>query len=72
MAEMMNNLAEKVKLMYSMRGVTDFTTLVGNEQSDNSSIRQTHTKALDKDQIKLPDTSKPLSIEEMMQLLNNS
>ena len=72
MAEMMNTLADKVKYQYSMRGITDFSTLVSGEQSDNQSIKQMHTKALEKDQIKLPDTSKPLSIEEMMQLLNNS
>lgn len=72
MAEMMNSLAERVKYQYSMRGITDFSTLVSGEQSDGASMKQMHTKALDKDQIKLPDTSKPLSVEEMMQLLNNS
>lgn len=72
MAEMMNSVAEKVKYIYSMRGTTDFSTLVSDNQSDNASMKQMHTRALDKEQIKLPDTSKPLSVEEMMALLNNA
>ena len=55
-----------------MRGTTDFSTLVSDNQSDNASMKQMHTRALDKEQIKLPDPSKPLSVEEMMALLNNA
>ncbi|OHS96134.1 hypothetical protein TRFO_37717 [Tritrichomonas foetus] len=71
MAEMMGNVAEKVKYMYSMRGITDYSTILTSEQQELASQKALHTKSTEiKEAPKLPEMSKPLTIEEMMQMLN--
>ena len=71
MAEMMGNVAEKVKYMYSMRGITDYSTILTSEQQEAAAQKIAHARAMEtKEAPKLPEMSKPLTLEEMMQMLN--
>lgn len=73
LAQLMEEVAEKVKYIYSMRGNTDFSTLLANEPPETTSMKQLmHTKPIEKEQPKLPESSKPMSVEEMMELLNST
>ena len=69
-AIIMNQVCEKAKVLFQMRG-QDPKSLVTDERSDTSAIRQAHSRVVDKESfnIKCIDSNKPLSLEEMRALL---
>lgn len=75
-AEMMNNVVERAKVQYNMRGIQDFTTIISEDRSDSAGIKQTtHAKAIsDKEAAAaapkaFEGVARPMSIEEMRAML---
>ncbi|OHT13325.1 hypothetical protein TRFO_16525 [Tritrichomonas foetus] len=72
-AEMMNSVAEKTKIQFNMRGVTDFSTLGVDDKSDSASNAKAavaHSKTVEKDAPKqFEQISKPFSLDEMKAML---
>ena len=71
MAEIMNNVAEKAKLQFNMRGVTDFSTLLGDEKTESHSISKERAARSEKELPKTIDgIDKPMTLEEIRAMLN--
>ncbi|KAK8889556.1 hypothetical protein M9Y10_034306 [Tritrichomonas musculus] len=74
-AEMMNNVAEKAKLQYNMRGIQDFTTILGEDRSDSAGVKPSHTKGMsDKEAAAaapkaFEGVARPMTIDEMRAML---